>query len=455
MTEDWFKRRLSEMGGETRTIASMFGASATGPVPNVPSAKRLKQRNGSETERSSFTDCPLCDRPFHPALVQAHAENCAGAPAPAMKKEIEKPVESTESTLSTSPTDTRLPAVVPVTAEAPTHPNQAKKQTSEAFASLMQAQRFAKCEVVFSVWIEGEVWRWRVTRGTEQNFSSEQTQSVTQHGHPNTTPGKQWRAVTTFKEKTNEGKPCVTSVRLVTNVCQGAEKTPMTSKINSESSSPNSLTPGVLKSALQKAIRRGKCAEAARLAHALLTANPAEALRRLLVICVEDALLHPTVPLITWFMLSQSKGYVLGAEANAAVARFAAELVTNVCQGAEKTPMTSKINSESSSPNSLTPGVLKSALQKAIRRGKCAEAARLAHALLTANPAEALRRLLVICVEDALLHPTVPLITWFMLSQSKGYVLGAEANAAVARFAAELAGCESVDRLGTAGDKGK
>jgi hypothetical protein len=326
VTEDWFKRRLSEMGGETRTIASMFGASATGPVPNVPSAKRLKQRNGSETERSSFTDCPLCDRPFHPALVQAHAENCAGAPAPATKKEIEKPVESTESTLSTSPTDTRLPAVVPVTVEAPTHPNQAKKQTSEAFASLMQAQRFAKCEVVFSVWIEGEVWRWRVTRGTEQNFSSEQTQSVTQHGHPNTTPGKQWRAVTTFKEKTNEGKPCVTSVRLVTNVCQGAEKTPMTSKINSESSSPNSLTPGVLKSALQKAIRRGKCAEAARLAHALLTANPAEALRRLLVICVEDALLHPTVPLITWFMLSQSKGYVLGAEANAAVARFAAEL---------------------------------------------------------------------------------------------------------------------------------
>lgn len=287
------------MGGETRTIASMFGASTTTRISSDPASKRPRKRE-SDVEKSSFVDCPMCAKPFHPKLIQAHAETCLGA-----KEVIPKP--------SAVPleTDKSLPAVkTEAPPEAPPILSSEKKKentsSTGAFASLMQAQRETKCELVFSVWIENSIWRWKVERGKESTCDQFKT--------------KPWRSVTTFKEKTKDDKPCSTSVHLVTNVPSCVE--------GKSASYENShlLSPSVLKSAIQKAIRRGKCGAAARCTHELLNINPPEALRRLLVISVEDATLHPSTPLITWFMLAQAKGYCLGPEAKAAVVRFAAEL---------------------------------------------------------------------------------------------------------------------------------
>jgi hypothetical protein len=35
------------------------------------------------------------------------------------------------------------------------------------------------------------------------------------------------------------------------------------------------------------------------------------------------------------------------------------------------------------------------------------------------NPAEALRRIAVVALEDAALHPSLPLVVWFMAAQAK------------------------------------
>ncbi|PNH10384.1 hypothetical protein TSOC_002885 [Tetrabaena socialis] len=72
-------------------------------------------------------------------------------------------------------------------------------------------------------------------------------------------------------------------------------------------------SPSALKSALQKAVRLGRGGCAARAALHLAKEDPAQLLRRLSIICVEDSILHPGLPLVVWLMAAQGKGYIMGA----------------------------------------------------------------------------------------------------------------------------------------------
>ncbi|CAN0220301.1 unnamed protein product, partial [Ectocarpus fasciculatus] len=65
--------------------------------------------------------------------------------------------------------------------------------------------------------------------------------------------------------------------------------------------------------------------------------------------------------------------------------------------------------------------VIKSMLQKNIRRGRAEAAVRCALELALKSWSDAIRRVLVIIVEDSLLHPAAPLLTWLMVATSKGY----------------------------------
>ncbi|GIL55544.1 hypothetical protein Vafri_11102 [Volvox africanus] len=72
------------------------------------------------------------------------------------------------------------------------------------------------------------------------------------------------------------------------------------------------------------------------------------------------------------------------------------------------------------------PSALKSALQKAVRlgRGSCAVRAALHLFKEDGGAAQLLRRLSIVCVEDAILHPGLPFVVWLMAAQAKGFVLG-------------------------------
>ena len=48
-------------------------------------------------------------------------------------------------------------------------------------------------------------------------------------------------------------------------------------------------------------------------------------------------------------------------------------------------------------------------------------------------------RLPIICLEDVLLHPGLPLLTWLMAAQAKGYVLGEAAASEVLRITYQIA----------------
>jgi hypothetical protein len=66
--------------------------------------------------------------------------------------------------------------------------------------------------------------------------------------------------------------------------------------------------------------------------------------------------------------------------------------------------------------------VVKSMLQKAIRRQKAVPAARLALKLYRLSPNDFLRRLPIIMIEDGSLHPSLPIIMWLLIAVSKGYI---------------------------------
>ncbi|GFR48217.1 hypothetical protein Agub_g10077, partial [Astrephomene gubernaculifera] len=58
-----------------------------------------------------------------------------------------------------------------------------------------------------------------------------------------------------------------------------------------------------------------------------------------------------------------------------------------------------------------------------------------------------LRRLSVVCVEDAILHPGLPLVVWLMAAEPKGYNLGASHVSALLRVVYQLAMVQVRDGL--------
>ena len=272
----------------------------------------------------------MCFRPFHPALIQSHAAECAGAgcasPEDARRKTPPEADPRPASRVShrdvsnATPTSHARPDPEPALAETPKRRNGRDAVSRAAFASLMDAQKSAKCELVFCAWLDARgAWRWTLERGTAPGPAARA------EGFDDAAAA--WSATAQFKERAADGKPCATTVRLVTSAApEDAAAAAALAATWAGGGERANLSPGVLKSAVQKAVRRGACGPARRCALALLHAQPAECLRRLAVIAVEDATVHPATPLLVWFMAAQSKGYLLGAAARDAVARVAAEL---------------------------------------------------------------------------------------------------------------------------------
>lgn len=59
--------------------------------------------------------------------------------------------------------------------------------------------------------------------------------------------------------------------------------------------------------------------------------------------------------------------------------------------------------------------------------------------LMRDNAGEFLRRISIICLEDAMLHPDMPLLVWLMCAQAKGYSMGAVAASACLQIVYQLA----------------
>lgn len=72
-------------------------------------------------------------------------------------------------------------------------------------------------------------------------------------------------------------------------------------------------------------------------------------------------------------------------------------------------------------PENISVSVIKSALQKNVRRRRGDQAARCAFWLMKKSFTDFIRRLPVIILEDSVLNPQFAVVVWFMVAESKGY----------------------------------
>lgn len=91
--------------------------------------------------------------------------------------------------------------------------------------------------------------------------------------------------------------------------------------------------------------------------------------------------------------------------------------------------------------------VLKSMLQKAVRRQEGGRAKGLAALMLRVSADDLLRRLPIIMIEDATLHPALPVLVWLTAASSKGYLPSAAMRSTVLAVVAELARCKYRDAV--------
>ena len=97
--------------------------------------------------------------------------------------------------------------------------------------------------------------------------------------------------------------------------------------------------------------------------------------------------------------------------------------------------------SASSSGCRLSPSALKSCLQKAVRRGLAPEAVRLAGELWRLSPSDAVRRLMIIVIEDATLATSYPILGWLLCATAAGFEPGGPHLAAYLSIVWDAAVC--------------
>ncbi|CAM9311571.1 unnamed protein product [Chrysoparadoxa australica] len=93
----------------------------------------------------------------------------------------------------------------------------------------------------------------------------------------------------------------------------------------------------------------------------------------------------------------------------------------------------------------LSVSQLQSILQKNVRRGRAEAAVRCWLELLSKSLNKAVRRIIIIMMEDAMLHPALPLLCWLLVAVGKGYQPPAQLLVAATCIVHEIAACPKRD----------
>jgi len=299
------------------TIESFFS-------PNASNTRTNAKRNGVDDDRplvpsssssSSFARCPLCAKDIHRAMLATHATTCAGE-EPA--KDDRGRAKRARAMMTTMKTTTLNEAS-----------NEIRTSGNDALTRMMARGRARERSRWFSLTYDATRERWMATIGKSSQFAN-----------------ATWSSVVVIKEKLRDGAVRETTMKVETNttprdddVGPTIERTTrdalkdarvVTEMRKSRNPSSEELKMSVIKSALQKSIRRGLAVSASRIAmHMSLERDSfVECVRRLVIISLEDAILHPDVSVLTWLMCAMSKGYCPTDSMRASVSRIAGEMAT-------------------------------------------------------------------------------------------------------------------------------
>lgn len=137
------------------------------------------------------------------------------------------------------------------------------------------------------------------------------------------------------------------------------------------------------------------------------------------------------------------------ANKNIKVTEHDASILSAMAEAREVMDMKAKRAASVGDGEQLKVSVVKSALQKNVRRGRSVAATRVAtHMSLQPDSfVELVRRLVIISLEDAILHHEVPTLTWLMCATSKGFQPSDAMRACVVRIAGEIAAVSTKDKV--------
>lgn len=273
---------------------------------DATSGERKRVKTSTMDSGSRFRRCPLCEKDVAKTFFESHVDACEGV---VEKKSIEraevKPIVRLD--------DLCAPA---------------KDGAKNAFASMMAAQRERERIRCYALSYDESRERWRVTLGKTSPISESK---------------RTWSGQVVVKEKLSSGLTSATTLKLavaVDNDFKGSERDRFILqrlsdarevqevRASRERAGAEELKVSLIKSALQKNIRRGRAVAASRIAtHMCLSSSSfVELVRRLVIISIEDAILHPDITVLTWLMCATSKGFEPTDALRAAVIRIAGEL---------------------------------------------------------------------------------------------------------------------------------
>lgn len=95
-------------------------------------------------------------------------------------------------------------------------------------------------------------------------------------------------------------------------------------------------------------------------------------------------------------------------------------LLTNLSSSSSSEIKSGKVNPEELK-STIHISLMKSMIQKGVRRRMGEKVMNLTRQLASDNPSELLRRMVIICLEDVLLHPAVAILVWLMVAVSKDF----------------------------------
>lgn len=228
--------------------------------------------------------------------------------------------DATDSSAQAQTPPAGVPAAEPAGAGDAVPASPAGSPAGNAFATMMQRQRqLAQVQQFFLERCGDGEWKWHWWLKAPGGDASD---ANSKGGSGSTRPSSHavWSASTAVSFSATGPK---VNLKLMTNVPPseeaatewgwGAAQPSNANEGRWHGGGPHGAA-GPLKSALQKTVRLCRGHSAVRIALYLLKDNPIEVLRRLAVICLEDAVLPPAYPALVWLMAATSKGYTLSRD---------------------------------------------------------------------------------------------------------------------------------------------
>lgn len=250
-----------------------------------------KKANATGTAKT-FIECPCCHRHIHHANINAHLDKCIihDESNGSLRKESKQksPDQKTDIT----------PKLLRSVNE--------KHENQESTPDEKQSETPPKRKNIFSAMNENAKKMYKKTTLKRQRFHLENEEGSLKWYDSDKDPmdvnlnNCKWSSSVLIK---GHGDDSDIELTISSAIASRVEWKPLVRRHSKFSVS-------VLKSILQKSIRRRRPMPSVRIAMELADKSFGDFIRRMPIICLEDGFLHPDIPFFVWIMIASSKDYI-------------------------------------------------------------------------------------------------------------------------------------------------